>query len=239
MQPKLTRDTSPGNTEECRRLSDSDSTYQTMELYNQRSMADDRLLPALSNVSNFQTVPFKAERKGYSALESTTDDVVAHDDFHRWSPSGSWTRDLLHFVGPGWFVSIAYVDPGNYQADIQAGATSKYSLLFTLWWTSVLSLYVQVLCVRLAYYGQVTLAEAQARDATSNWKRYTAWFIAEFSAVITDLPEVRRRHPPFPGAATPPTPILRRSAFLFAFLPDAEYWTLAVPIRSQVAVMIF
>ena len=63
-----------------------------------------------------------------------------------WEPSGSWWKDFLYFSGPGWFVSIAYVDPGNYQADIQAGATSRYSLLFALWWTGILSIYVQVLC---------------------------------------------------------------------------------------------
>eukprot|EP00566_Odontella_aurita_P009395 CAMPEP_0113536578 /NCGR_PEP_ID=MMETSP0015_2-20120614/6335_1 /TAXON_ID=2838 /ORGANISM="Odontella" /LENGTH=514 /DNA_ID=CAMNT_0000435951 /DNA_START=258 /DNA_END=1799 /DNA_ORIENTATION=+ /assembly_acc=CAM_ASM_000160 len=116
--------------------------------------------------------------------------VDSKHDFHRWSPSGSSLRDLLHFVGPGWFVSIAYVDPGNYQADVQAGGTARYSLLFALWWSSVLSIYVQILCVRLAYYGQVTLAEAQARNAPSDRRRYLNWFIAEFSSVITDLPEV-------------------------------------------------
>lgn len=47
------------------------------------------------------------------------------------------------------------------------------------------------MCVRLAYYGQVTLAEVQARDyAHVKWVRYMNWFIAELSAVITDLPEV-------------------------------------------------
>lgn len=109
-----------------------------------------------------------------------------------WSPSGLWYRDFWHFVGPGWFVAIAYVDPGNYQADIQAGATSRYSLLCVIWWTSVLSVYVQILCVRLAYYSNLTLAEAQSRHFASDkqWMRYVAWALAEFSTIITDLPEV-------------------------------------------------
>ena len=85
---------------------------------------------------------------------------------------------------------IAYVDPGNYQADIQAGSTTRYALLWTVWWASMLSLYVQHLCCRLAYYGQVTLAEAQARDSSRGRLRYFDWIIAEFSVVITDLPEV-------------------------------------------------
>jgi NRAMP (natural resistance-associated macrophage protein)-like metal ion transporter len=107
-----------------------------------------------------------------------------------WEPTGDRWKDFFYFCGPGWLVSIAYVDPGNYQADIQAGATSRYYLLFAVFWTSVLSLYVQILCVRLAYYGQVTLAEAQARDTPSDKLRYLNWFLAELSIVITDLPEV-------------------------------------------------
>jgi len=100
---------------------------------------------------------------------------------------------MLYFVGPGWLVSIAYIDPGNYQADIQAGATTQYYLLFTIWWSSILSIYVQVLCVRLGYYTQKTLAEVQAnefRQRGSTKRRYFAWFLAEFSVILTDLPEV-------------------------------------------------
>ena len=71
---------------------------------------------------------------------------------HRWKSSGVGWKDFFHFVGPGWFVCIAYVDPGNYQADIQAGATSRYRLLWTIWWASILSIYIQSLCVRLGKY---------------------------------------------------------------------------------------
>ena len=42
-----------------------------------------------------------------------------------WQPSGSFWTDAWYFVGPGWLVSIAYVDPGNFQADISAGATTR------------------------------------------------------------------------------------------------------------------
>lgn len=110
-----------------------------------------------------------------------------------WEPSGIWWRDMLYFVGPGWLVSIAYIDPGNYQADIQAGATTQYYLLFTIWWSSILSIYVQVLCVRLGYHTQQTLAEVQAKEfrlKQSTKKRYFAWFLAEIAVILTDLPEV-------------------------------------------------
>mmetsp|Transcript_21641 Transcript_21641/g.47058 ORF Transcript_21641/g.47058 Transcript_21641/m.47058 type:complete len:555 (+) Transcript_21641:220-1884(+) len=107
-----------------------------------------------------------------------------------WEPSGSWWKDFLYFSGPGWFVSIAYVDPGNYQADIQAGATSRYSLLFALWWTGILSIYVQILCVRLAFYSKLTLSQVQAQVLPLKRSRYFNWIVAEFSTIITDLPTV-------------------------------------------------
>ncbi len=79
----------------------------------------------------------------------------------------------------------------SHQADIQAGALSRYSLVCIIWWTSVLSIYVQILCVRLAYYSGMSLSEAQAKYLSpSNTMRYLNWFIAEFSTIITDLPEV-------------------------------------------------
>lgn len=43
-------------------------------------------------------------------------------------------------------------------------------------------------CVRLAYHSNLTLAEAQARYLPQ--LRYLHWALAEFSTVITDLPEV-------------------------------------------------
>jgi natural resistance-associated macrophage protein len=134
-----------------------------------------------------------SEDRDETGKESGEITEIDADEGPGWRPSGSKLKDYLYFCGPGWLVSIAYVDPGNYQADIQAGATTGYRLLWTIWWTSVLSLFVQIMCVRLGLYTEHTLAEIQGRDfrlQKCDWKRYVAWFIAEFSVMITDLPEV-------------------------------------------------
>lgn len=123
-------------------------------------------------------------------VTTTTDEQIIQEGKPLWSPTGNFWKDFLFFSGPGWFVSVAYIDPGNFQADIQAGATSRYSLLFVLWWTGMLSIYVQVLCVRLAFHSKLTLAEAMARVYPTRRKRYINWMIAEFSTMITDLPTV-------------------------------------------------
>jgi len=159
---------------------------------NNQNTGDSIALPSPSEDSNsndkVESTTFKIVEEDPSQVElnSTSSDSG-------WSPTGVWWKDLLFFCGPGWLVSIAYVDPGNYQADIQAGATSRYNLLFAVWWSSIYSMYVQVLCVRLGYRTKMSLSEVQAHEYNlhgDRWKVYVAWIIAEFSVVITDLPEV-------------------------------------------------
>jgi hypothetical protein len=39
----------------------------------------------------------------------------------------SW-KNLFSYIGPGFLVSIAYIDPGNFETDLQAGAQYKYEV---------------------------------------------------------------------------------------------------------------
>ena len=38
-------------------------------------------------------------------------------------------RGFMKYVGPGFLVSVAYIDPGNLTADIVSGGSFNYSLL--------------------------------------------------------------------------------------------------------------
>lgn len=53
--------------------------------------------------------------------------------------------------GPGWLMSIAYLDPGNLESDLQAGAYTGYRLLWVLFWSTVLGLLLQVQLVDCPY----------------------------------------------------------------------------------------
>ena len=53
-------------------------------------------------------------------------DEEGEQDEHTPLPPLTW-KDVLWFMGPGWLVSIAYVDPGNYQADISSGKATGYA----------------------------------------------------------------------------------------------------------------
>ena len=60
----------------------------------------------------------------------------------------SWKR-FLSFVGPGFLISIAYIDPGNFLTDIQGGARMNYKLVWVVIISSLLGLLLQILCARL------------------------------------------------------------------------------------------
>lgn len=57
-------------------------------------------------------------------------------------------RKLWAFTGPGFLMSIAYLDPGNIESDLQSGVTAQYKLLWVLLWATVLGLLMQRLAAR-------------------------------------------------------------------------------------------
>ena len=58
-------------------------------------------------------------------------------------------RKLLAFTGPGFLMSIAYLDPGNIEADLQSGSIAQFTLLWVLLWSTVLGLLLQRFALRL------------------------------------------------------------------------------------------
>jgi len=53
-------------------------------------------------------------------------------------------RKLFSFLGPGAVISVAYVDPDNYQTAISAGASFEYKLLFMILVSNLIAIYLQV-----------------------------------------------------------------------------------------------
>ncbi len=42
---------------------------------------------------------------------------------------GSWLRKLFAFMGPGYLISVGYMDPGNWATDLAGGARFGYTLV--------------------------------------------------------------------------------------------------------------
>jgi len=103
-------------------------------------------------------------------------------------PPFSWKK-LWLFTGPGLLMSVAFLDPGNLEGDLQAGAIAGYSLLWLLMWSTIMGLLIQLLSARLGVATGRHLAEL-CREEYSNWARLLLWFLAELALIAADIQEV-------------------------------------------------
>jgi len=92
------------------------------------------------------------------------------------------------FVGPAVIASIAYMDPGNFATNIQAGARYGYSLLWVVLLANVIAMLFQGLSAKLGIVTRRNLAE-MCRDRLPKPAVYGLWGVSEFAAMATDLAE--------------------------------------------------
>jgi manganese transport protein len=97
-------------------------------------------------------------------------------------------RSILLFAGPAVIASIAYMDPGNFATNIQAGAGYGYSLLWVVLMANLIAMLFQALSAKLGIVTSRNLAE-MCRDQFSAPVRYAMWVISEIAAMATDLAE--------------------------------------------------
>lgn len=93
------------------------------------------------------------------------------------------------FVGPGFLIAVAYIDPGNYATDVAAGAQSKYALLFVVLMSNVFAIFIQSLCIKLGSVTGLSLAE-NCRVHFPKWLVIILYIFAESAIVATDIAEV-------------------------------------------------
>lgn len=97
-------------------------------------------------------------------------------------------RRALFFVGPAVIASIAYMDPGNYATNIQAGAGYGYGLLWVVLAANLIAMLFQALSARLGIVTGRNLAEL-SRDYFPKPVVFVMWVISEIAAMATDLAE--------------------------------------------------
>ena len=98
------------------------------------------------------------------------------------------TFSALLFVGPAVIASIAYMDPGNFATNIQAGARYGYALLWVVLLANVIAMLFQALSAKLGIVTRRNLAE-MCRDQLPRPVVYALWGVSEFAAMGTDLAE--------------------------------------------------
>lgn len=93
------------------------------------------------------------------------------------------------WFGPAFIASVAYVDPGNFAANIAGGAQCGYNLLWILLWGNVIAILVQTLACRLGIFTGASLAKNCGIHMPSAIK-LPLWIVSELMSVATDLAEV-------------------------------------------------
>ncbi|KAG0462435.1 hypothetical protein HPP92_020911 [Vanilla planifolia] len=146
------------------------------------------LLPASATPSSEidEERAYDSDEKVIISVSDDDDSDVAEDDGP--APSFSW-RKLWRFTGPGFLMCIAFLDPGNLEGDLQAGAIAGYSLLWLLLWATVMGLFIQLLSARLGVATGRHLAEL-CREEYPRWAGLVLWLMAELALIGADIQEV-------------------------------------------------
>ncbi|RXK41443.1 metal iron transporter [Tremella mesenterica] len=108
----------------------------------------------------------------------------------------------ISFIGPGLVSSVAYIDPGNWATDLQAGALYGYKLLFIVLLAGLAAVVLQLLSVRLGAVSGRSLAtntrllferlQVKYPRWRLGWKLglWTLYGLAEIAVVACDLAEL-------------------------------------------------
>lgn len=104
------------------------------------------------------------------------------------APGRGRKRDMLPFIGPAVIAAVAYIDPGNFATNLQAGSSHGYSLLWAVLWSNIAAMLIQTLAAKLGIATGRNLPELIA----ARWPTPLVWLYwaqAELVAIFTDLAE--------------------------------------------------
>lgn len=105
------------------------------------------------------------------------------------SRSPIYWRRLLGFIGPGFLISVGYMDPGNWATDITGGARFGYTLLFVIMVSNLLAILLQSLSLKLGVATERDLAQL-CHEAFGRKASVILWLMAEVAIGACDLAEV-------------------------------------------------
>jgi manganese transport protein len=107
----------------------------------------------------------------------------------RISRSPVYWRRLLGFLGPGFLISVGYMDPGNWATDIAGGSRFGYTLLFVIMASNLIAILLQSLSLKLGIATERDLAQL-CNESYGRWASFMLWVGAEIAIAACDLAEV-------------------------------------------------
>jgi manganese transport protein len=107
----------------------------------------------------------------------------------RISRSPFFWRRLLGFLGPGFLISVGYMDPGNWATDIAGGSRFGYTLLFVIMASNLMAVLLQSLSLKLGVATERDLAQL-CHESFGRRISFVFWFFAEIAIAACDMAEV-------------------------------------------------
>jgi manganese transport protein len=99
-----------------------------------------------------------------------------------------WTK-MAAFSGPGYLISVGYMDPGNWATDLAGGSQFGYTLLSVILLSNLMAILLQALSAKLGIVTGRDLAQA-CRDHYSRPVGVMLWVACELAIIACDLAEV-------------------------------------------------
>lgn len=103
--------------------------------------------------------------------------------------SAQFLRSALSYLGPGFFVTVGFIDPGNWATNIAAGSHYNYSLL----WVVVLSAIILMVWQHMAAHLGIVTGKCLAEAVSENSSTGASWVYgstAMAASVATALAEI-------------------------------------------------
>lgn len=141
------------------------------ELFSLSPVVGGRLHPQVS-CSNFELDETESTPKPH------------HHHAHKFS-----LQTFFSFVGPGLLSSAAFVDPGNIESDLQAGAYAGYQLLWVVATSTLVGFLFQSLAIRLGTVSGRDLA-TNCKLAFPQQRVRLLWAMTQVAIVASDIQEI-------------------------------------------------
>ena len=100
-----------------------------------------------------------------------------------------WMRQVFGYLGPGFFVTVGFIDPGNWATNIAAGSDFNYDLLWVVFLSTLILILWQHMSAHLGIIKEKCLAEA-AHDHFRPWAATIYGSTAIAACVATALAEI-------------------------------------------------
>ncbi|MFB6172942.1 MAG: Nramp family divalent metal transporter [Haloarculaceae archaeon] len=98
-------------------------------------------------------------------------------------------RELLYYLGPGFIISVAYMDPGNWATNISGGAKFGTALLWVIILASLMAIAIQVIAAKLGIATGKGVAQL-CRERLPRRVVWVLWAAAELAMIATDMAEI-------------------------------------------------